>query len=165
MSSLQLRERASCDSTNDLRQAPAASGSGGGSTRTCKLSVEVPGHDRPGDYVNGVGWTRATNEAPTELAEPPAPFSEYVLIYVQPVRSSRARTRHDYERDLRNHLLAVFGDLGLRSPAAITSSRSRQWVNDLQDGQRDPNNPTRWRRRPLQQKSSATTCNGEGPAR
>lgn len=54
-----------------------------------------------------------------------------------------ARTRHDYERGLRNHLLPIFGDLDFRDGSAITSRLAREWVNALQDGEREERDPSR----------------------
>lgn len=121
-----------------------------GSALTFKLEVEASGHDWPDDYVKGVGWVHEQSQEPVES---PVPFGDYALAFVRGLSGVADRTRHDYERDLRNHLAPAFGHLDIRDGTAITPALVRQWVNGLQTGERDPADPARWRRRPLRPKT------------
>ncbi|MQA85034.1 MAG: tyrosine-type recombinase/integrase [Streptosporangiales bacterium] len=127
--------------------------------RDFKAAVEVAGHQWPPGYVKGVGWVADQPDEPDQPEEDPrAPeepvlFRDYALAYVRGLSGVDDRTRHDYERDLRRHLLPVFGDLDIRDGTALCPALVRRWVNDLQAGQPDPDDPKRWRRRPLRPKT------------
>lgn len=123
---------------------------GKGSALTFKPAVEAAGHDWPDDYVKGVGWV---HEHPQELVESPVPFGRYALTFVRGLSGVAARTRHDYERGLRNHLLPAFGSLDLRDDAAIAPALVREWVNRLRAGERTSADSTPWQQRPLRPKT------------
>ncbi|MEU7004435.1 hypothetical protein [Nonomuraea sp. NPDC046570] len=112
---------------------------------TFKLAVEACGHHWPERWIRGYGWAPLTPEPITEAQAEPILFD-----YVSSLSGIEERTRHDYQRDLRNHILQTFGDLDIRDGTALDRTLARTWVDLLQNGVRDPADPTRWRRRPLE---------------
>lgn len=115
--------------------------------------MEAAGHDWPDDYIRGIGWVTEEPALPEPPADQPVLFADYALAYVRGLSGVDDRTRHDYERDLTRHLLPVFGDLDIRDGHALGRALVRRWVNQLQRGERDVDDPARWRRRPLRPKT------------
>ncbi|WP_055483150.1 tyrosine-type recombinase/integrase [Sphaerimonospora mesophila] len=119
---------------------------------TFKLAVEAVGHQWPEGWIRGYGWAPAAPVDDKPEVEP-IPFRDYATTFVASLSGIEERTRHDYERDLRNHILPTFGDLDIRDGNAIDRSLVRTWVNTLQHGVADPANPKQWLRRPLAPKT------------
>lgn len=124
-----------------------------GSALTFKLAVEAAGHQWPDNYVQGVGWLEDTQSPAEDPTGGPVLFGDHALRYVRTLSGVDERTRHDYERDLRNHMLNMFGDLDIRDGGILDRSLVRRWVNELQSGVADPDNPAQWLRRPLAPKT------------
>ncbi|GAA3100241.1 hypothetical protein [Streptosporangium carneum] len=76
-------------------------------------------------------------------------FTDYALRFVTSLSGVEERTRHDYERDLKNHIMPTFGGLDLRDEShtfdRVTVST---WVNELHRGVPHPDERRTWLRRP-----------------
>ncbi|PSK96242.1 site-specific recombinase XerD [Murinocardiopsis flavida] len=113
-----------------------------------KLAVEHAGHQWPDGWVEGFGWHPdyrpgfgwTAREDETEDAEP-VRFREYALDIIASMSGIDDRTRADYTRDLRRHLLPYFGGMDVRDPRALSAKAVREWVNRLRDGIPDPTIP------------------------
>ncbi|WP_155343188.1 hypothetical protein [Acrocarpospora pleiomorpha] len=126
------------------RKAPAV---------TFKLAVEACDHQWPDNWIRGSGWAPA-NEPTPPAKQDPLLFAEYAQRFVAALSGIEERTRHDYQRDLKNHILPAFGVLDLRDETenfdrAIVSA----WVNTLHLGIPNPDHPRQWLRRPLAPKT------------
>ncbi|MEV4297457.1 hypothetical protein [Microbispora rosea] len=111
--------------------------------------METAGHLWPEGWIRGYGWAPVVPESAADEPEvEPIPFRDYALTFVASLSGTEERTRHDYERDLRNHILPTFGDLDIRDGNAIDRTLVRTWVNTLQHGVADPANAKQWLRRP-----------------
>jgi hypothetical protein len=78
---------------------------------TFKLAVEACDHHWPENWIRGSGWASA---APAPVTAEPILFRDYTLRFLAGLSGIEEHTRHDYERDLKNHILPTFGDLDLR---------------------------------------------------
>ncbi|MEU1737573.1 hypothetical protein [Streptosporangium sp. NPDC020145] len=114
--------------------------------------MEACGHHWPENWIRGFGWAPPPEEQPVKAD--PVLFAEYAQRFVANLSGIEERTRHDYERDLKNHIVPTFGGLDLRdeSPAFDRTTVSA-WVNDLHRGIPDPGDPRAWLRRPLAPKT------------
>ncbi|MFI6320995.1 tyrosine-type recombinase/integrase [Nonomuraea sp. NPDC050556] len=119
---------------------------------TFKLAVEACGHYWPDNWVKGFGWAP---EGPAEAEpDPPVPFGQYAQRLVASLSGIEDRTRSDYLRDLKNHILPVFGELDLRDESQVFDRVTvSTWVNQLHRGIPDPVEPRQWLRRPLAPKT------------
>ncbi|MDA0564844.1 site-specific integrase [Streptomonospora sp. S1-112] len=114
---------------------------------TFKLHVEAAHHEWPDNWiprqgwapgwVPGVGWTRLASEEAPE----PVRFADYATDLINSLSGIEERTRFEYLRDLRLHLIPAFGDADLRDTTDLTPKRVREWVNALQAGIPDPRTP------------------------
>ncbi|MEU1881166.1 hypothetical protein ABZ470_28000 [Streptosporangium sp. NPDC020072] len=119
---------------------------------TFKLAVEACGHHWPENWIRGFGWAPPPEEQPVKAD--PVLFAEYTQRFVVNLSGIEERTRHDYERDLKNHIVPTFGGLDLRDESpAFDRTTASAWVNDLHRGIPDPGNPRAWLRRPLAPKT------------
>ncbi|GAA4943117.1 hypothetical protein GCM10023224_27210 [Streptomonospora halophila] len=119
---------------------------------TFKLHVEAADHHWPQNWiprqgwapgwVPGIGWTNhpQQDDGLQEKAEP-VRFADYATDLIDSLSGIEGRTRHEYHRDLRLHLIPAFGETDLRDPADLTPKRVREWVNALQAGVADPKIP------------------------
>ncbi|WP_026124582.1 tyrosine-type recombinase/integrase [Nocardiopsis baichengensis] len=114
---------------------------------TFKLHVEDSGHQWPENWiprrgwapgwVPGIGWTAVQEEPDHD----PVRFADYATEFVNSLSGIEERTRFEYHRDLRLHLIPAFGDVDLRDVTQLTPKHVRQWVNHLQEGVPDPRTP------------------------
>ncbi|MFC7329044.1 hypothetical protein [Marinactinospora rubrisoli] len=81
-----------------------------------------------------MGWIKVdTGDGPE-----PVYFREYALELIASMTGIEARTKADYERDVRRHMLPTFGHLDIRDTETFTHKTGRAWVGQLQDGIPDP---------------------------
>ncbi len=114
---------------------------------TFKLHVEAAGHQWPDNWIPrqgwaegwipGHGWVKTTPEPDTE----PVLFADFAREHIDSLSGIEERTRADYHRDLKRHLLPYFGTANLREKSKLTPKHVREWVNHLQAGVPDPRTP------------------------
>lgn len=117
----------------------------------CQL-VEAHKNQWPYGWVKGHGFV---DEAPTPGD---VPLIDYALRYVNRLTGIDERTRDDYTRDIRLHLSLVqhLDPYGRTVPATIcnvTQEDVSDWVRLEEAGEREPDSPDRWLRRPADPKS------------
>lgn len=125
-----------------------------GAAKVFKAMVEAAGHHWPDNWLPGVGLVdqaqiaAAARESSTQDASGPLLFRDHALHVIAHTTGVEERTRRDYERMVDNHMgrwhdwdvLATSGE------RALVRDRVAEWVQWLQDGERDPADPARWRR-------------------
>ncbi|MFJ3794994.1 tyrosine-type recombinase/integrase [Streptomyces sp. NPDC090088] len=114
--------------------------------------VEAHGNQWPHGWVRGEGFVE-TPAVPGDVA-----LDEYGYRYVDRLNNIDERTKDDYRRDIRIHLsLIQHTDVrGQVVPATICNLVQEDvdvWVGVEKAGERDPDNPAKWLRRPADPKS------------
>ncbi|TLQ45798.1 tyrosine-type recombinase/integrase [Streptomyces marianii] len=132
--------------TENFRERPAA--------EQFKALVEAHGGQWPHGWVRGLGFV----EEPAIPGD--VPFPDYATRYVDRLTGIDERTREDYHREVRIHLsLLRHTDHAGREHSAtignLTQEDVTDWVRVEEAGERDPEDPERWRRRPADPKSIA----------
>ncbi|MFD0883126.1 hypothetical protein ACFQ08_00905 [Streptosporangium algeriense] len=126
---------------------------------TFKLAVEACEHHWPENWIKGFGWAPTT---PPLTTTEPVLFAEYAQRFVANLSGMEERTRHDYERDLKNHIAPTFGGLDLRDKnPAFDRTTVSAWVNDLHRGIPDLGAPARGcddRWRPRRSRTCTACC-------
>ncbi|RKS07057.1 site-specific recombinase XerD [Nocardiopsis sp. Huas11] len=114
---------------------------------TFKLHVEAADHQWPENWVPRQGWAEGwvpghgwvkTEEEPQDE---PVLFADFARTHIDSLSGIDERTRADYHRDLKRHLLPYFAKANLREPGELTAQDVREWVNHLQAGVPDPRTP------------------------
>ncbi|MGS2588037.1 tyrosine-type recombinase/integrase [Streptomyces hebeiensis] len=106
------------------------------------------------------GWVRGKGFVEEEAVPGDVPFDAWATRYVDRLTGIEKRTREDYHRDIRIHLslLRHVTPQGQMVPATIgnlTQDDITDWVRAEEKGERDPDAPTKWLRRPADPKSIA----------
>jgi len=162
MASIRQRERK--DGTQ-IHQVRWLQGGRGGSWQTetfgdhdsaaqFKALVDVHGQQWPPGWVKGKGFV----EEPAVAGD--MPLVDWALRYVDRLTGIDERTRRDYRRDVDNHfsILQHVEASGRVVPATIANLSAddvQDWVRAQEAGERDPDNPEVWKRRPGSPKSIA----------
>ncbi|RCV56114.1 hypothetical protein [Marinitenerispora sediminis] len=111
---------------------------------TFRLHVEEAGHQWPENWIPregwAPGWVPGVGLIKVGTGDGPKPvyFREYALELIASMTGIEARTKADYERDIRRHMLPTFGHLDIRDTETFTHKTVRAWVNQLQEGIPDP---------------------------
>lgn len=119
-----------------------------------KKLVDAHGQQWPTGWVKGRGFVQQE----TEIGD--MPFLDWAHRYVGRLTGIDDRTRHDYRREVDQHLalLRHAEPSGRTVPATIgnlTPDDIQDWVRAEEAGERDPEDPRKWRRRPAGPKSIA----------
>lgn len=88
------------------------------------------------------------------------PLIDWALRYVDRLTGIDERTRRDYRRDIENHFsiirhTSVSGRVVQATIGNLTADDIQDWVRVQEAGERDPDNPEQWLRRPASPKSIA----------
>lgn len=119
-----------------------------------KALVDAHGQHWPPGWVRGAGFVEP-DSSPNDV-----PLLDWARRYVDRLTGIEGRTRSDYHRDIRNHftgIVHVRAD-GVTVPATacnVTQDDITDWVRAQEDGQKDPDNPTRMLRAKARPKSIA----------
>lgn len=116
--------------------------------------VDAHGQRWPHGWIKGVGFVEE-QEQPGDM-----PFVQWAHRYVERLNGIDGRTRDDYRRDVDLHLSVIehVTPAGRTVPATIgnlTSDDVQDWVRAEEKGERDPDDPEKWARRPAGPKSIA----------
>lgn len=119
-----------------------------------KRLVDAHGQHWPRGWVKGKGFVEEEQQ-PGDM-----PFLAWAHRYVDRCTEVDERTQHDYRREVDTHLslLQHREPSGRVAPATIcnlTTEDIQDWVRLERAGERDPENPKRWRRSPAGPKSIA----------
>lgn len=119
-----------------------------------KRIVEAHGNRWPPGWVRGRGFVDE-EQRPGDM-----PFATWAHRVVDRLTGIDERTRGDYRRDIVNHFSALqhVEPSGRVAPATIcniTADDVQDWIRAQETGERDPDNPARWLRRPAGPKSIA----------
>ncbi|MGW2932926.1 tyrosine-type recombinase/integrase [Streptomyces sp. NPDC001156] len=117
-----------------------------------KALVDAHGQQWPPGWVKGEGFVTPGED---DAAKNVVTFATWAEHFVETLTGVEVRTRHDYRRDIRNHVRPFFGEKDICDPDAITPSDIRRWVNALESGERDPKNREKWVRKPVSPKTIA----------
>lgn len=131
-----------------------------------KADFEFHGNQYPPNYLPGVGYVTEAQMAayraayaqpPATTADAPEPvlFEAFALDYVANRSGIDDRTKKDYERDIRKHMIQFFGMADVRDEQGITNDAVAAWVNSLEGGVPDPECAEDWIRAPLKPKTIA----------
>lgn len=129
-----------------------------------KADVELAGGHYPPGYLPKVGYVNEATmakalaladgaQAPPEPEYQPVLFRDLAEDHIAGLSGIEERTKYDYRREVRNHMLETFGDLDVKDPAALTAKHVAAWVNWLADGVPDPETDDKWIRKPLRPKT------------
>ncbi|MEV0441870.1 site-specific integrase [Streptomyces spectabilis] len=158
-----IRERGKKDGTVTYQVRWLQGGRGGSwedekfgdedSALTFQKLVEAHGNQWPYGWVKGQGFVEQPS-APGDL-----PLTEWAHRYVDGLTDTDERTRGDYHRDVDLHLsLIVHQDLTQAEPVPATVCNVTQedinaWVGLERQGEKSPEDPEQWKRRPADPKS------------
>lgn len=162
MASIRQRERK--DGTH-IHQVRWLQGGRGGSWQTetfgdhagaaqFKALVDIHGQQWPPGWVKGKGFV----EEPAVAGD--MPLVDWALRYIDRLTGIDERTRQDYRRDVANHFssfrhVEASGRVVPATIANISADDVQDWVRAQEAGERDPDNPEGWKRRPASPKSIA----------
>lgn len=124
------------------------------SAKQFKQLVDAHGQQWPHGWVKGRGFV----EEPT--ADGDMPLIDWALRYVDRLTGIDERTRRDYRRDIENHFsiirhVTVSGRVVPATIANLTADDVQDWVRAQEAGEKDPEHPGQWLRRPASPKSIA----------
>ncbi|MEU2181517.1 tyrosine-type recombinase/integrase [Streptomyces thermolilacinus] len=122
------------------------------SAKDFKRLVEAHGNKWPYGWVRGRGFVE-----PDDNPDDP-PFLDFAARYIDRLTGIDDRTREDYHRDVRVHLahlehMRADGRALTATVGNITQDDVMDWVRREEAGQRDPDDPEKWLRRPADPKS------------
>lgn len=107
------------------------------------------GDNYPPGWVPKLGFV--TVDKPADLPEP-VPFSEWARRYLKRKSGIDAKTRADYLKLVERLINPWFAALDVRDEEAFSAETVALWVNDLADGERDPDDEDVFLRRPYSPK-------------
>lgn len=121
---------------------------------TFRNLVNEAGQRLPAGWVKGEGFV----EEPTAPGD--MPFLDWAHRYVDRCTGIDDRTRYDYRRDVDQHLALLrhvdpAGRVHEATIGNLTTDDVQDWVRAEEAGERNPENPKKWRRRPAGPKSIA----------
>ncbi|MEU6423775.1 tyrosine-type recombinase/integrase [Streptomyces spiralis] len=119
-----------------------------------KKLVDAHRQQWPTGWVKGKGFVQET------VLDGDMPLTEWAHRYIDRLTGIDERTRRDYKRDVDNHISLVqhtqpSGLVVDATIANITANDIQDWVRVEEAGERDPENPEEWLRRPSSPKSIA----------
>lgn len=121
-----------------------------------KRLVDAHGQQWPPGWVKGKGFVTEEDEpGPGDV-----PFLDWAHRYVDRLTGIDERVRYDYRREIDVHLSLLThtdaaGQVLPVTVANLTRDDVQDWVRAEEMGERDPDAPTKWRRRPAGPKSIA----------
>jgi site-specific recombinase XerC len=121
---------------------------------TFKQLVNVHGQHWPPGWVRGHGFVEP------DMSPNDVPLLEYAHRYADRLTGIDARTRKDYKRDIDKHFAGITHTRadGVTVPATICNvvqDDVTDWVRSQEDGEPDPEDPTKWLRAKARPKSIA----------
>lgn len=124
------------------------------SAETFKKLVDAHGQHWPPGWVRGEGFV----EQPKEPGD--MPLLAWAHRYVDRLTGIDERTRGDYRRDVDRHFTPIqhtepTGRIVEATICNLTADDVQDWVRLQEAGQRDPEDPEKWLRRPASPKSVA----------
>lgn len=107
------------------------------------------GDNYPPGWVPKLGFV--TIEKPADAGEP-VTFATHAERYLKRKSGIDAKTRADYRKLVNRLMIPWFGMLDVRDEESFTDETVALWVNDLADGERDPDDEDVWLRKPYSPK-------------
>jgi integrase len=132
-----------------------------------RAAVEGAGEQWPVGFVPGMGSAGWNDEAYAALvaardAAPAAPavteittFADFAYKWVDHLTGVQPRTRADYRRDITLHMIPAFGHLDIADDDALDEYAVSAWILAMRAGERDPDHPETWLRKPKAVKTVA----------
>jgi integrase len=132
-----------------------------------RAAVEGAGEQWPVGFVPGMGsagWNEqayaamvaAREAAPAEPAVAEVTtFADFAYKWVDHLTGVQPRTRADYRRDITLHMIPTFGHHDIADEDALDEYAISAWILAMRAGERDPDDPDTWLRKPKAVKTVA----------
>ncbi|WTO77891.1 hypothetical protein OG729_25150 [Streptomyces sp. NBC_00210] len=116
--------------------------------------VDAHGQQWPHGWVKGRGFVEP-DAHPNDV-----PFADFATRYVNRLTGIDDRAREDYHREIRIHFSALrhtdpYGAAHAPTICTLNQDDVTDWVRAEEEGERDPDDPEKWKRRPADPKSIA----------